>query len=226
MALVLYYHPLSSYCWKALIALHETGADFEPVMLDLSNPEHDALLRKLYPPRKFPVLKDDARDIVVPESTTIIEYLAQHYPGGTDLSGFADPDRAREIRFRDRFFDLYVHAQIQKVTDDLIRPEGANRDPHGVEVARAALRNSLQALEPQLAGRTWFLGDDFTMADISACPALFYGDWIVSLAEFPNLAAYLERLKARPSFARVLKEAEPFFHWVPFRRTPPDSAPV
>jgi len=226
MALTLYFHPLSSYCWKALIALYETGAAFEPVVLDLSNPEHDALLRSLWPPRKFPVLKDMACDTVVPESTTIVEYLAQHYPGETDLCGFADPDLARRIRLRDRYLDLYVHSHIQKVTDDLIRPQGANRDPHGVEVARAGLRASLQALEPQLADRAWAMGETFTLADISACPALFYGDWIVSLAEFPNLAAYLERLKARPSFARVLTEAEPFFDWVPFKRTQPDIAPA
>jgi glutathione S-transferase len=218
MALELYYHPLSSYCWKALIALYETGADFEPIQLDLSNPEHDALLRKLWPPRKFPVLRDTARDVVVPESTTIIEYLGQHYPGGTDLCLFADPDRARQTRLRDRYLDLYLHAHIQKVTDDLIRPEGANKDPHGVAAAKAGLRASLEALEPQLAGKTWIMGDAFTLADISACPALFYGDWIISLAEFPNLSAYLERLKARPSFARVLQEAEPYFDWVPFRR--------
>ena len=30
-----------------------------------------------------------------------------------------------------------------------------------------------------------------------------------------NVAAYLERLKARPSFARVMKEAEPYFGMVP-----------
>lgn len=226
MSLTLYFHPLSSYCWKALIALYETGAEFEPVVLDLSNPEHDALLRRLWAPRKFPVLKDTARDAVVPESSTIVEYLAQHYPGGTDLCGFADPDRARRIRLHDRYFDLYIHTPIQKVTDDLIRPEGANRDPHGVAAAKANMRAALQALEPQLEGKAWFMGEDFTLADISACPALFYGDWIVSLAEFPNLAAYLERLKARPSFARVLSEAEPFFDWVPFRKRTPDSAPA
>jgi glutathione S-transferase len=215
MALELYFHPLSSYCWKALIALYETGADFTPVEINLQDPEHDAILRKLWPPRKFPVLKDTARDTVVPESTTIIEYLAQHYPGATDLCLFSDPDRARQTRLRDRFMDLYVHNQMQKVSDDALRPDDA-KDPYGLDRAKRDLRVALEALDPQLAGKTWMMGESFTMADCSAAPALFYTDRIIPMAGFPNIAAYLERLKARPSFARVLKEAEPYFHWVPF----------
>mgnify|MGYP003352650760 CR=1 FL=1 len=46
--------------------------------------------------------------------------------------------------------------------------------------------------------------------------ALFYGDKIVRFgATHQQTMAYLERLKARPSFARVLKEAEPFFKIFP-----------
>ncbi|MBX7247494.1 MAG: glutathione S-transferase family protein [Caulobacteraceae bacterium] len=215
MALELYYHPLSSYCWKALIALYETGAEFEPILLDLSNPEHDALLRRLWPPRKFPVLRDVARDMVVPESSTIVEYLAQHYPGPTDLCLSGDPDRARQTRLRDRFLDLYIHNSMQKVSDDALRPEGV-KDPHGVAAARTAMRTALEALDPQLEDRTWMMGDVFTLADCSAAPALFYSDRIIPMAGFANISAYLERLKARPSFARVLKEAEPWFQYVPF----------
>ena len=111
MALELYFHPLSSYCWKALIALYETGAAFDPIQLDFQNPEHDELLRKLWPLRKFPVLKDTTRDVVVPESSTIIEYLAQHYPGPSRLVP-DDPDLARQTRLRDRYFDLYIHYRL------------------------------------------------------------------------------------------------------------------
>lgn len=37
MSLKLYYHPLASFCWKALIALYETGAPFEPHLVDLGD---------------------------------------------------------------------------------------------------------------------------------------------------------------------------------------------
>ena len=213
MALELYFHPLSSYCWKALIALYETGAEFEPIQLDLQNPEHDALLRKLWPPRKFPVLKDTTRDTVVPESTTIVEYLAQHYPGSSRLVP-ADPDLARQTRLRDRFFDLYIHHNMQKGAGDTFRPEGA-KDPFGVEAARTDMRTAFEAIEPSMGKTTWCMGEDFSLADCSAAPALYYGQRVVPLDPYPNLTAYLARLEARPSFARTLKEAEPYFHWVP-----------
>ena len=49
MALKLYYHPLSSFCWKALIALYENDTPFEPVLVDLMNPvERDKFL-KIWP---------------------------------------------------------------------------------------------------------------------------------------------------------------------------------
>lgn len=213
MALELYFHPLSSYCWKALIALYETGAAFERVQLDLQNPEHDALLRKLWPPRKFPVLKDTTRGVVTPESTTIVEYLALHYPGASRLLP-DDPDLARETRLRDRYLDLYVHNNMGKVVADALRPEGA-KDRFGVEQARKDLRIALAGLEPSINARPWLMGDDFSLADRSAAPALYYGQRVVPLDDFPNCAAYLKKLEARPSFARTLEEAEPYFHWVP-----------
>jgi glutathione S-transferase len=61
----------------------------------------------------------------------------------------------------------------------------------------------------------WAAGDTFTVADCAALPALYYADYAVPLAGWPTLAAYLERLKARPSVARVLAEAQPFFQYFP-----------
>jgi glutathione S-transferase len=57
---------------------------------------------------------------------------------------------------------------------------------------------------------------DFSLADCAAAPALFYGNRVEPFgAAHRNVRAYLERLEARPSFARVLKEAEPWFQMFP-----------
>ena len=61
MSLTLYYHPLASFCWKALIALYENGTPFKPHIVDLGDPEAAAAFKALWPIRKFPVLEDDAR---------------------------------------------------------------------------------------------------------------------------------------------------------------------
>ena len=90
------------------------------------------------------------------------------------------------------------------------------RDPHGLEEARRLLDTSYAWLERELAGRTWAAGEDFSLADCAAAPSLHYADRVHPLGgRFPVVAGYLARLTARPSFARVLKEAEPYAHLFP-----------
>ncbi len=214
MSLKLYLHPLSSYCWKTLLAFYENGTPFEPLIVDLGNEAERAALARLWPFAKFPVLRDDARDRTVPESSIIIEYLAQHYPGATPLLP-ADADQARETRLRDRFYDLHVHQHMQKIVGDRLRPEGQH-DPAGVEQARAQLRIAYGMIEQDMAGRSWAMGEAFSMADCAAAPALYYADKVQPLRpSYPNTAAYLDRLMQRPCFARVLREAQPYFAMFP-----------
>jgi glutathione S-transferase len=54
MSLTLYYHPLSSFCHKVLIALYEHGTGFEKRIIDLGSDADRAELRTLWPLCKFP----------------------------------------------------------------------------------------------------------------------------------------------------------------------------
>ena len=211
MALTLYLHPLSSYCHKALIALYENGTPFTPHVVNLGDPESAAALKAIWPVGKFPVLADDER--IVPESSTIIEYLGARHPGPVDL---IPAGIALDVRALDRFWDLHVHTPMQKIIGDRLRPAGT-KDARGVEEARAALETALGIAERHMASRHWAAGDAFTMADCAAAPPLFYCDLVVAplAPRFPTLAAYLGRLKERPSYARALEEAKPFLDFVP-----------
>ena len=214
MSLTLHFHPLSSFCHKALIALYENGTPFTPSIVNLMDEGERAALRKLWPIGKFPVLRDEARGETVPESTVIIEYLDQHYPGKTRFIP-AGGEQMRETRLRERFFDLYLHLPMQKIVGDRLRPEG-KKDPHGVEEARTMADTALGMIGQEMAARRWAMGDAFTIADCAAAPPLFYLDKIKPLApKHPSAAAYLERLKQRPSYARVLQEAEPYMQFFP-----------
>jgi glutathione S-transferase len=214
MSLILHCHPLASYCWKVLLALYEAEIAFEAHHVDLSRPEERTALERLWPVAKFPVLRDTARDRVIPESSIIIEYLALHHPGKVALLP-ADPEAARETRLQDRFFDLYVHAPMQKIVGDRLRPED-QRDPHGVAQARATLALSYAMLEADPRTVAAAMGPHFTLADCAAAPALYYADKVHPLGErHPRVTAYLNRLLARPSFQRVLAEAAPYFAQFP-----------
>lgn len=213
MSLVLHFHPLSSFCWKALTALYENDTPFTPNMVNPGDPDARAALLKLWPIGKFPVLEDKARNEVVPESSIIIEYLDRHYPGRTRFIPEAE-DRALQTRLRDRFYDLYLHLPLQKIVGDRLRPAD-KREPQSVAEARAQLRTSYAIIERQMTGDGWAMGGDFSLADCAAVPSLYYGDKLEPLGAFKNVSSHLERLKARPSVARVLKEAEPYFHLFP-----------
>jgi glutathione S-transferase len=216
MSLTLHYHPLASFCWKALIALYENDTPFEPHLVDFGDPASRAAFEKLWPLAKMPVLRDEARGETIPEATIIIEYLARHHPGRAELIP-SDPDRARRVRLADRIYDSYVHEPMQKIVTDTLRPPGKS-DPHGVELAKAQIATAYDMIEREMAAGRWPAGDGFTLADCSACPALFYADTVVPLGEGQKtLSAYLDRLMARPSFARVLDEARPYFKFFPMR---------
>ena len=215
MSLTLHMHPLSSYCWKVLIALYENDTPFEARILDLSDPAVVAAFKALWPTTKMPLLCDTARDRTVPETSIIIEYLQAAYPGPVRFIP-DDPDAALRTRLMDRLFDLYVMTPMQAIVGDRIRPADVAKDPYGVARARAQLAMAYDLLEAELAGRAWAAGDDFSLADCAAAPALFYANKLAPLGEtHANVSAYLDRLLARPSFTRVLREAEPYFAMFP-----------
>lgn len=214
VSLTLHFHPLSSFCQKVLVALYENDTPFTPHIVVLGDAAAHAALQKLWPIGKFPVLRDEGRGETVPESSIIIEYLARHYPGRTQLVP-AEPELAWRTRLADRFYDLYVQEPMQKIVGDRRRPPDG-KDPFGVAQEKARLATAYGMIEREMAARTWAMGDVFTMADCAAAPALFYADKVLPFGDtHKNTAAYFDRLMQRPSFARAVKEAQPYFSLFP-----------
>jgi glutathione S-transferase len=208
MSLKLYFHPLSSFCWKALIALYENDTPFTPQIVNLGDEAERTALLKLWPIGKFPVLRDDVHEQTIPETSIIVEYLDRHYPGRTRFIP-ADVDLAWQNRLSDRFYDFYVHHSMQKIVGDRLRPQSAKE-------ARAQIQSCYGMIDKQMDNRTWAMGDAFSLADCAAAPALFYADKVQPFGDgYQNLKRYFDRLKARPAFARVLEEAEPYFEMFP-----------
>jgi glutathione S-transferase len=214
MSLKLFLHPLSSYCQKAITAFYENGTPFEPIIVDLGNAASSAEMKRLWPIGKFPVLRDEARGQTVPESSIIIEYLDRYYPGQAKLLPDA-PELAWQTRLKDRFYDLHLHEHMQRVVGDRLRPQD-QRDPLGVARAKASIALAYEMIDAEMGGKSWAMGDTFSVADCAAAPALFYARLTVPFGDArPNLAAYYERLAVRPSFARATEEAKPYFHFFP-----------
>ena len=220
MTLTLHMHPLASFCHKVLIALYENDTEFEKSLIDFSDAQSTQKLTDHWPVGKIPVLEDQRRHQVLAETSIIIEYLQQHYPGDTRLLPSA-PDAQLETRLWDRFFDLYISVPMQKIVTEKIRPEG-NQDAFGVNEARQTLNTAYEMLERQLTGKIWICGEEFTLADCSGAPALFYSSIVHPIGPGkPALDRYFERLMHRPSVKRVIAEARPCFAMFPFHEDIP-----
>jgi glutathione S-transferase len=210
MSLEFFAHPFSSYCQKALIAFYENDVPFTYRMLEDPGVAED--FAALWPLKRFPILRADGR--VVLEASVIIEYLQVHHPGPVKLIP-DDPDLALEARMLDRVFDNYVMTPQGKFVYDSLRPAD-QRDALGVNEARTMLDTSYAWLDARMQGRTWAVGEIFTLADCAAAPSLFYADWTYPIPEACGaLKAYRQRLLQRPSFARAVNEARPFRHYFP-----------
>jgi len=206
----LFAHPFSSYCQKALVALYEHGTPFD--YRNLEDAEANAELTALWPMRRFPVLVDGDRTVL--EASCIVEYIDLHHAGAARLIP-DDRDAALEVRMLDRFFDNYISTPQQKVVFNAIRGE-ADRDPYGVQEARAMLETAYAWLDKRMATREWATGAAFTLADCGAAPFLFYADWTHPIdARFAHVRAYRERLLARPSVKRAVDEARPYRSYFP-----------
>lgn len=203
MSLELFGHPFSSYTWKALIALYETGVPFEFRNISGSeNPENEAAFLGHWPVGKFPLLVDDGEPIM--ESSVIVEHVA---PGLIP----ADRNAAREARMLDRLFDNHVMTPVQSIVAEHLPFITPTPDEGRIARARSALDKIYPWLDVRLAGRDWAAGNDFTLADCAGAPALFYADWVHPIPEeLRTLKEYRVRVLARPSVARVVDEARPY----------------
>ncbi len=212
MAFKLYFHPFSSYCQKALVALYENAVPFEPQLLEGPDAPASRELAALWPIKRFPVLVDGAQTIL--EASCIIEHVGLRMPGPVRLIP-ADPQVALEVRMLDRFFDNYISTPQQAIVFNAMRPE-ASRDAFGVAQARAMLDTAYAWLDQRMAGREWAAAGQFSLADCGAAPFLFYADWTHPFGDrFPHLSAYRQRLLQRPSFARAVDEARPYRGYFP-----------
>ncbi len=207
--LILYSHPFSSYCQKAIVAFYEKDLRFQQRMLEDEGAMGE--LKALWPFGQFPILKEGDRRFA--EASIIIERLDQIDPSTPMIP--TDPDLALETRFMDRVFDNHLQANQQRIIYNALRPE-ADRDPLIVTEAQGKLETAYAWLDGVMATRTWAAGEAFTLADCGAAPGLLYAHWTHPIPKHhANLWAYRRRLLARPSYTRALDEARSFRDYFP-----------
>ena len=177
-------------------------------------------LRQVHPLGKSPVITDG--DVTVAESGAIVEYLLDTY----DKAGKFRPAVGTAERRR---YNYWLHYAEGSAMPPLLLSLIFGRLPKSPMpffikpivkgVARKAregfiepqLRNHLKFMEGEMAGRTWLAADTFTAADIQmSFPLEAFAARGGLDASKPNLWAWLQRIHARPAYAKALEVGGPY----------------
>jgi glutathione S-transferase len=188
----LYYSP--AYCSLAVhIALREAGLPFELAKVDTTG----AAFRDINPRGYVPVLEldDGSRHT---EAAALLQYIGDLVPS----SGLMPATGTRE-RFRVLQWLTFVSSELHKVFSPwLFHKETADSTRKAVKEKLAA---RFAELDSHFAAHPWLEGEKFTVADAYAFTILNWAPMVgMSLAAHPNLAAYMDRVRARPNVRAAL----------------------
>ena len=209
------HHLENSRSQRILWLLEELGADYEirrygrDKVTSLAPPE----LRAIHPLGKSPVITDG--DITVAESGAIIEYLLAKFDTGTLLPSHETPGHRAYVywmhyaegTFGPLMLLSVVLGRIQTASMPFFLKPVANGIVQKVRdnFLDANVKRNLDFMESTLQHTTWFCGDHLTGADVQMSFAIEAAEVRTDLDNnYPKLAEYLERVRARPAYERAL----------------------
>ncbi|WP_394147984.1 glutathione S-transferase family protein [Shewanella atlantica] len=200
----LFYHPLSRYSQKVLIALYEKQANFYPRVIELSDPLSRREFCDFYPPGKLPLLKSKAGELI-PESSIIIEFIDSEFSTGTRLIPH-DKALALETRLQDRLIDndfsnILFELEHQKTED-------GEQNQILIRQLEKDIGQFLDYLDNKLEKHHWLCAESLTLADCALFPCLYCAQNYFQLFSYDNLNRYWHQAQLRGSFIQVKEEIE------------------
>jgi glutathione S-transferase len=198
--LIKFYGIRQSRAVRSLWALEELGVPYEHVPTNFATDAKTPEFKRINPNGRIPALVDG--DVTLFESMAINLYLARKYDkNGLWPKSIADEGRA----FQWSFWGMTETegALLQALMHRLVLPP-AQRDEKLAVEAEEKLARPLAVLDAALAGKSYLLGDAFTIADLNVASVL---SWAlvakVDLSKTPNVARWLTACCARPAFVKA-----------------------
>lgn len=192
------YHSPKARSVRVIWLLQELGTPYEVETMPftpeaLKSPRYLAV----HPMGKIPAIEDG--DLTLFESGAICQYLLERYGGGRLEPAVDSPERGRYLQW----FHFGEATALPPLGDfaqhTMFLPE-AERIPAVVESAKTRIDAVAKALEAAVAGREFLCGD-FTAADVMCGYAVALMAFLGFVGDaHPGLAAYVQRLQARPAF--------------------------
>lgn len=198
----LYGFPMSPNSRRAQLTLEEIGVAYEYVAVDLASGAHKGPeYLAINPFGRVPTLVDG--DFTLWESHAILEYLAAKHPEA-GLGPKTPVERGEISRWMFLNAAHFGPANAAIFAHTIRLPED-QRIPKLAENGRAEATRIFGVLDAALAGKTFLVGERVTLADLSIAPAAAFAPMLgLDLSTYPNVTAWIERLKSRPSFKKVM----------------------
>lgn len=215
------HHLENSRSQRILWLLEELGVDYDIKRYkrdkdtSLAPPE----LTDIHALGKSPIISDG--DATVAESGAIVEYLVGKYDDGRLLPADGMPERAAYTYWlhyaEGTFMALMIVSLIMNRIETAPLPFFAKPIAKGiVSKVRGGyldpnVKRNLDFMEATLGKSTWFCGAQLTAADCQMSFAVEAAEVRTELTEsYPNLAAFLERMRARPAYQAALGKGGPY----------------
>ncbi|HEY3801456.1 MAG TPA: glutathione binding-like protein [Kofleriaceae bacterium] len=200
----LYGNPMSTCTRKVLCTLHETNTPHEFVVVDFAKGEHKQPAHTARQPfGQVPAIDDDG--FAMYESRAIARYI--DWKSGGKLT-------PTDIKQRGKM-EQWISVETENFTPNAMKfvYEHIFKRPQGEEVMKNAtqkLELACSVLDKNLAGKSFLVGDQFTIADITYAPYIEYAMNTPAkeiFAKHPNVMAWWGRVHERPSWMKAAGRA-------------------
>ena len=194
------HHLNNSRSQRILWLLEELGAPYEiafyqrDAVTNLAPPE----LKAVHPLGKSPVMTDG--DLTIAESGAIVDYIVRRHAGGRLAP---DPATAAFDKYQEWLHYAEGSAMLPLMVNLYVMRLGEAGAPL-MDRINGEIANHLGYIDGALKGHDFIVGDSLTGADIQLSFVGEVGRAFGRLGELPHLAAWVERLHARPAFKTAL----------------------
>jgi glutathione S-transferase len=180
------------------IVLRETGATFE--LEQVNNQEKKTKSGQDYwavnPKGQVPCLELDGGDKLT-EGPVIVQYIADQAPAAGLAGGVGTMERYRIQEWLN-----FITSELHKTFGPMFRPTTPDAFK---DLSRQNLSKRLNWIEEELAGRSYLMGERFSIADAYLFTVLRWSNRVnIDLAKWPNITAYMARVAARPKVQEAL----------------------
>ncbi|MDZ8085022.1 MAG: glutathione S-transferase [Nostoc sp. DedQUE12b] len=201
--MIVVHHLNNSRSQRVLWLLEELGIEYEIKFYErdaktMMAPES---LRQVHPLGKSPVITD--ADLAIAESGAIIEYLIDRYGNGRLVPASGTPEHLR--------YKYWLHyaegsAMLPLVMQVILNNFGAGDSSVVSGFVAPQIKLHFDYIEDELRKNTWFVGNEFTAADIQmSFPLEIVAALPEEVKNRPKLKEFVERIHGRPAYKRALE---------------------